>query len=246
MNDTEKQDTGKNLQDALNAKSDLISVTAHQLRTSLTAAKWILQMLLDKDTGNINTEQEDYLRKLFASNERMIALVTDMLALNHADDPIAVTGKQQIDIEKLLTEILFEFSGETRKKNITLSIQKSSSGPFSVEGDTGMVRVVFESVIENAIKYSNADGAVLISIEAKEDSAVCVAVHNTGLSIAESDKPHIFEKFFRTQEAKDREDFGSGLGLFIAHSMLSQHQGSLSFESSPENGTTFFITLPRS
>jgi signal transduction histidine kinase len=246
MNDTEKlQEESKKLHEALDAKSDLISITAHQLRTSLCALKWTIEMLHQKDLGEINKEQEEYLGKALVSNERMITLVNQMLSFNHADEPVIAVEKQTINTEKLLNEIIFEFSGETRKKNITLTLLKPSSDLSPIEGDPGMVRVVLESVVENAIKYSSEHGVVSISTEMKnEGKAIGVAIHNDGIGIADSDKPHIFEKFFRTKDAKMTESFGSGLGLFIARSMLTQYGGTISFESTPENGTTFSITIP--
>ena len=245
MNDIEKlQDENKKLQAALDAKSDLISISAHQLRTSLCALKWTLDMLVKKDLGEINKEQEEYLQKALASNERMIALVTQMLAFNHSDGPAITIQKQKINIETLFQEIIFEFSGETRKKKISLMLQPSQ-GLSLVESDLGTIRVVLESVLENAIKYSNEGGAVLVSLTMDDSGkAIKIAIHNDGIGITQDDQPHIFEKFFRTKEAKMAESSGSRLGLFIARSMLAQQRGTISFESTPENGTTFSITIP--
>jgi signal transduction histidine kinase len=246
MSDIERlENENKKLQKIIAVKSDLISITAHQLRTSLCALKWTLEMLIDKDFGDINEEQKDCLQKALASNERMISLVTTMLADNHTDGAALSPQTQEVDIEKLLAETITEFYGETHKRKITLSLAKPSSAIPSIHADAGMIRVILQGVIENAIKYSNEGGTVLISRDVHGDAGqIVISIHNDGISIAEADQPHIFDKFFRAPDVKEAKIPGSGLGLFIARTMLEQQKGAISFESKPETGTTFFITIP--
>jgi signal transduction histidine kinase len=107
-----------------------------------------------------------------------------------------------------------------------------------------MIRVVIEGVIENAIKYSNQDGTVKLSLATENEDTLLFSIHNNGISIPEAEQPHIFNKFFRAPNAKSSVLSGSGLGLFIAKNIVTQHHGSISFQSSKEAGTTFFIRLP--
>jgi signal transduction histidine kinase len=233
------------LQKIIVVKSDLISITAHQLRTSLSAIKWILKMFADKDFGDINDEQKEYINKAFESSERMITLVTNLLTLNHADEPVIILEPEEVNIENLIEDTIVEFYGETYKKNIAVEFQEPTFTMPTIKCDKDMIRVVLEGIIENAIKYSNPEDKILITIGRNtENNTLTICIHDNGIGIKEEDKIHIFSKFFRAENAKKEETPGSGLGLFIAQNILQQHGGSISFESTENSGTTFFVTLP--
>lgn len=233
------------LQKIIVVKSDLISITAHQLRTSLSAVKWILKMFADKDFGDINNEQKEYINKALKSSERMIAVVNNLLALNHADEPVVILEPEEVDIEMLIEDTVLEFYGETHKKNIVIEFQEPICDIPTIQCDKDMIRVVLESIIENAIKYSNPKDKILITLRMNtENNTITICIHDNGIGIKEEDKKHIFSKFFRAENAKKEGVTGSGLGLFITQNILQQHGGSISFESTENSGTTFFVTLP--
>lgn len=244
MDDIEKLKTeNKKLTDIIAAKSDVISIGAHQLRTSLTALKWILKMFSDNDLGTLTDEQRTYIDQALTSNERMITLVSSMLAFNHTDGVTAAPKLQDVDIEQLTSDVAGGFHGETLKKNITLTTTKPAFPVSHITADPEMIRVVLECLVENAIKYSETSGKVTVTIEEK-NGMIEVSVHNNGIVIGQKDKDHIFQKFFRAETVKDAQIPGSGLGLFIAQSIVQQHKGTLSFTSSTDAGTTFCVSLP--
>ncbi len=224
-------------------KSDLISISSHQLRTSLSALKWMIKMFQDKDLGPLSNEQGEFLSKMSDSNERMIKLVNNMLTLNHAEDTALKFDIQTTDIKELLDETIFEFLGESHKKSIELVyINKDSKVP-DIKCDKEMVRVVLQNLVENAIKYSDPNDKVFISTKLA-DNMLEISVHDTGIGINEMDKGHIFDKFYRADNAKDKDSVGSGLGLFTAKKIIEYHHGRMWFESEKDMGTTFFIALP--
>jgi len=224
-------------------KSDMISISAHQLRTSLSALKWILKMFLDKDVGPITSEQESFMKKAYTSNERMIALVNDMLTLNHAEE-VALSFKfEKVDLVKLVEEIIFEFSGESSKKHIELIFLRPDVDILEIICDREMIRVVFQNLIENAMKYSNDGDKVILSIQQKENT-VEISVRDTGIGIKDDEKSKIFEKFFRADNAKEKDPVGSGLGLFTSKNIVEHHKGKIWFESDQKSGTTFYLSLP--
>lgn len=224
-------------------KSDLISISAHQLRTSLSALKWILKMFLDKDLGSITNEQESFIKKAFISNERMITLVNDMLTLTHAEDTALSFKFESVDIVKLAEEIAFEFSGESNKKRIELIFLKPENSIPEISCDKEMIRVVFQNLIENALKYSSEGDKVIVSTQEKDGMAE-VSVRDTGIGISKEDEKNIFDKFYRTENAKEKDPIGSGLGLFTTKSIVESHKGKIWFESNGESGTTFYFSLP--
>lgn len=224
-------------------KSDLISICAHQLRTSLSALKWIFKMFLDKDLGEMSAEQEGFIKKGYDSNERMITLVNDMLTLNHTEDTALVFNFRPTDITKIIEETLFEFSGEYQKKGIDCIFLKPNESMPLIPGDFSMLRVVFQNLIENAIKYSNTGDKVFISLRQK-DQTLEISVRDNGIAIKENDIPKIFEKFYRAENAKEKDQIGSGLGLYTTKNIVEHHNGKIWFENNSNGGTTFFVGLP--
>ncbi len=226
-------------------KSDLISISAHQLRTSLSALKWILRMFIDKDLGKITSEQEGFMQKALDSNERMIVLVNDLLTLNHAENTVIKFNFKEVNILELLEQTLFEFYGESHKKEVELIFLKDYKDLPKVKCDEEMIRVVFQNLIENAIKYSNIKDKVVISLKYSEvNKEIEISIHDSGIGIKEEDKSKIFEKFFRAENAKTKDYIGSGLGLFTTKHIIENHKGKIWFVSDQDNGTTFFVSLP--
>jgi signal transduction histidine kinase len=226
-------------------KSDLISISAHQLRTSMTALKWILKMFTDKDLGELTTEQRSFMDKAVESNEHMISLVNDLLTLNHADDTTIKFNFQKVNLVNIVEQAMLEFSGETHKKGIELIFSKPNTDAIEVSCDSEMIRVVLQNLIENGIKYSRANDKVTISISQTEDT-VEIKVHDTGIGIDLVDQGNIFGKFFRASNAIEKDHIGSGLGLFTTKNIVERHKGKIWFDSSPTSGTTFFVVLPTS
>lgn len=224
-------------------KSDVISITAHQLRTSLSALKWIFKMFIDEDVGRLTTEQSGFIQKAYNSNERMLALVNDLLTLSHAEDASISYNFKKIDFLYLVEQTLFEFSGETNKKGIELIFLKPETPLPPLNCDEEMIRVVIQNLIENAIKYSNTGGKVFVSIKQK-DNDIQISIHDTGIGINEADKESIFKKFFRAPNAQEKDIVGSGLGLFTTRNIVEKHNGKIWFENAEGGGTTFFVSLP--
>jgi signal transduction histidine kinase len=223
-------------------KSDLISISAHQLRTSLSATKWIIKMFLDKDLGDLTNEQENLLQKAYESTERMITLTNDMLTLNHTEDTILNFHFQNINIIEILEETIFEFYSESKKKDIDLIFLKPSTPITEIKADKEMIRVVFQNLIENSIKYSNSKGKVLVSASLEKEN-IEISIRDEGITIKKEDQDKIFQKFYRTENAKQKDAIGSGLGLFTTKKIVEHHKGKIWFESN-DKGTTFFVTLP--
>ncbi len=224
-------------------KSDLISISAHQLRTSLSALKWILKMFIDEDLGKISSEQESFIEKAYGSNERMITLVNDLLTLNHAEDITIPYKIKKVDLLSLVEQTVFEFSGETSKKRIDLILLKPDAPIPAINCDEEMIRVVLQNLIENAIKYSDVNDKVFVSLK-QLGNDIEFSVHDTGIGIKPEDKDEIFKKFFRAGNAVEKDAIGSGLGLFTTKNIVERHNGKIWFETKEGSGTTFFVTLP--
>ena len=181
-------------------KSDIISITAHQLRTSLSALKWILKMLTDQEVGKLTSEQNELVEKAITSNDRMLALVNDLLTLNHTDNASIIYNFKKVDLVNLVEQTLFEFYGETNNKGIELIFLAPEVSIPSTNCDEEMMRVVIQNLVENAIKYSNNQGKIFVSLK-QRDNEILILVHNVGIGIKEEDRDKIFEKFYKLTSA---------------------------------------------
>ena len=224
-------------------KSDLISVSAHQLRTSLSAMKWILKMFMDGDFGEISTEQKNFLEKALNSDNRIISFVNEMLSINHAEDTLDEISKSDFDLIKLMDEIIFDFTGESYKKGVQLVFLKPKDGVLPIHADYEKIRVVVQNLVENAIKYSKKESRVVISAD-KKDAVIEISVRDTGIGITKEEQANIFGKFFRAENAKKQDTVGSGLGLYTTKRIIEKHNGKIWFESVAGEGTTFNVQLP--
>ncbi len=223
--------------------SEIISISAHELRTSLSAFKWMLKMLLDGDLGELSPEQKNLIQKSYEANDRTLGIVGEMLSINTSGDTTINYKYEKTDLHNLLDEILFDFVGESYKRGVEILFLKERSKLPEISIDKGKIRVAIQGLIENAIKYCDKGDRVFISM-AELDGYIEINVKDTGIGIPEGEKSKIFTKFFRASNAEKKESTGSGFGLSIIKNIVEKHAGTISFESIENQGTTFTIRLP--
>ncbi len=225
------------------AKSEFISVAAHQLRTPLSAIKWILGLLIEENAANLTAEQKSLLYKGFESNERMIALINEMLVVTRIESGKVEYKFAPTHIEDLIDNILLDFSAQAHIRSIKLSFERPSVGLPYIKADPDKIRQVLQNLIENAMHYTD-DKATITLNALEKGSMIEVAVRDNGIGIPVAQQSSIFNKFFRADNAVKHQTDGSGLGLFIAKATVEKHGGTIWFESAEGKGTTFFFTVP--
>jgi two-component system sensor histidine kinase VicK len=221
-------------------KSEFISIAAHQLRTPLSAIKWIIHMLAHEEFKDV-AERSMFIEKAAESTDRMIELVNDLLEADHIQ-----SGKYQfvfaeVAADELINGIVGELKTIADERKITIETDLVSA--TAVRGDAMKLRALFQNLIENAIKYTLPGGKVKVS-SVKETDYLKVSVSDSGIGIPDAQKNHIFSKFFRASNAVRVDTVGSGLGLFIAKEVVQRHGGNIWFESKTDVGTTFYVELP--
>ncbi len=240
------QEENKKLQKIIAAKSDVISLSTHQIRTALAALKWIVKMFLDGDLGKLTAEQENLMIKAYESNEKAIQVLNELLLSNKSE---AIVEKKyvfkRVDIVEMIESAIFDFSGEAHVKGIEIIFLKSETNNRFVSADKEKLLIVLQNLIENAIKYSDKHGKIFITISDK-DNMMQVSVKDKGIGISEEGKGKIFEKFYRDDEAQKKEAVGSGIGLYTTKKIVEKNGGEIWFESSKNEGTTFSFTVPLS
>lgn len=225
-------------------KSEIISIVAHQLRTPLSAIKWTLKMLIDKDVGDINKEQGELLAKGFESNERMILLINDMLAVDRLESGKLKYTFVPVQFEDLVQEMIRSLLTLATKKNIRIEFTAPKVLLPKIKIDPDKMRDVLQNLIDNAIKYTLEGGVVAVGVGLEGTEELHFWVKDNGIGIPEEEKNKIFSRFFRANNAAHTVTEGSGLGLFIAQSVVKRHSGKIWFDSVLNTGTTFHVLLP--
>lgn len=236
-----KKNKKKSLEEQL--KTDFITLSSHQLRTPLSAVKWFTEILLKQRAGKLNKKQVDYLDEIYRSNERAISLVNDLLQVSRVEE-----GKLHLDLVKVdLTSLLEEVIGANK---LSLESNQLSFHYEIVEGPLPLVNIdktkikrVFQNLLSNAISYSARGGHIDIVLK-KNKKEIIFSVADSGIGIPKDQQEKLFDKFFRGSNAAKIQPNGTGLGLFIAKSLVEAHKGRIWFESTEGKGTTFYFSLP--
>lgn len=224
-------------------KTGFVSLAAHQLRTPLSAIKWTLKMLLDGDVGEITKEQREFLEKSYASNERMISLINDLLDVTRIEEGRYLYKPAPADVADLVQSVINSSQEEIKRKNIKLEFQKPKKNLPKVKVDSEKIKIVIQNLLDNAVKYTFSGGKVTMSINyAKKE--IEFSIKDNGVGIPKDQQEKIFTKFFRGANVVRMETDGSGIGLFISKNIIEAHGGKIWFESEEGKGTTFYFILP--
>ena len=223
-------------------KTEFVSLAAHQLRTPLSAIKWYTELLASKDVGGLTPEQEKYLEKVYAGNERMIDLVNTFLNVSRLELGTLAVDIKPTDVVELMESVFEELEVQIQEKYFKLHKEYDENIAL-VNTDPKLLRMVFQNLLSNAVKYTPKGGELRVEIK-KRGSEFHIIVEDSGLGIPKNQQDKIFTKLFRADNARALETKGTGLGLYIVKMIVEKFGGSISFTSEPNKGTTFKAVLP--
>lgn len=235
--------TNERLLELDKVKTEFISVAAHQLRTPLAAIKWTLALLIDEHSDTLTAKQSSYLMKAYESNERMLRLINDMLVVTRIESGKMRYDFSSVHIEDLVDSVLVDFVGQAHARDIILTFERPDMALPYVTVDPEKIRSVLQNLIENALYYTKDKGVISLSAK-RENDFIRVLVKDNGIGIPSHQQSSIFNKFFRADNALKAKTDGSGLGLFVAKSIVDAHRGEIGFESTEGVGSTFYFTIP--
>jgi len=225
-------------------KTAFVTISAHQLRTPLSAIKWTIRMLLDGDVGKLTDEQTEFLKKAYQSNERMVNLVNDLLNVTRIEEGRYLYNPEELDMIELIEKTIIPLKEIAERKNLKFEFLKPKEKEIKVRVDKEKISLAISNLVDNAINYTK-EGKISIQFEYdSKDKQVKFSVKDTGIGISEEQQKRLFSKFFRGINAIKAETEGTGLGLFIAKNIIEAHNGRIWFESEENKGTTFYFTLP--
>ena len=219
-------------------KNEFISSVSHELRTPIAVIQGYANLLnrWGKDDPATRQEAIDAIRQ---EADSMKELVEQLLFLARGDN-----DSMHIEMETFdLTEVAAEVLKETGMIDQTHTFSARWEGAVPVCADVGLTKQALRILVDNSIKYTPAGGHITLSA-ALRDGMARLSVQDEGQGIDAGSLPHVFDRFYRADKARTRDDSGYGLGLAIAHAIAEEHGGNLAAASDDERGTTFTLTLP--
>lgn len=223
-------------------KDEFLSVTSHELRTPMTTIKGYVDMILNGDAGEINSEIKQYLTEVYKSVNRLTSLVNNILTVSKLQNRALQFNLQPIDITKLITENLPSWKVLSGDKPIDFIFHPSATIIPKVLADSDKVIEVLNNFISNAFKYTE-NGRVSLFLKNDEDF-VYVSIQDSGVGIESTEIPKIFQRFYRIDNSRSRSQEGSGLGLYIAKDLIEKMHGKVFVHSEIGKGSTFSFSLP--
>lgn len=221
-------------------KSEFVATVSHDLRSPLTLMRGYATML--EMVGELNDQQQGYVRKIVSGVENMSRLVNNLLDLGRIEIGVGLQV-ETVPIHDIIERVVGALQLQASQKNINLSVESARDLPATVEADQALLHQGVYNLVENAIKYTPNGGQVMVRVRATQNELI-FEVQDDGIGIAPSDMPRLFEKFYRGKQRDARAQHGSGLGLAIVRSIAERHGGRVWVESELGKGSVFFLLVP--
>ncbi len=221
-------------------KTEFVNTVSHDLRSPLTLMRGYATMM--EMVGDLNDQQQGYVKKIISGVENMARLVNNLLDLGRIEVGVGLQ-LTMIPLLDLVENVTNSLQAQASQKNIQLNVELPRNTSPIIEADQTLLYQAMYNLVENAIKYTPNGGTVTARLRVQEDSAL-FEVQDTGIGIAPIDQPRLFEKFYRGGQREAREQKGSGLGLAIVKSIAERHGGKVWLESQLGKGSTFFLQVP--
>lgn len=228
------------LESAFESQKQFIQDASHELRTPIAIAQTNIEVTEMEKKATV----KDYKRLmdvLKMSLGRMNKISDNLLLLSEGEQ--SRVKWSVVDISVLLEEVMAETSAKATDAGVILELQPVHD-KMLVTGDAMLLKQVVINLVDNAIKYNRSGGTVKISAQI-EGSQLVLQVQDSGIGISIADRQHVFDRFYRVDKSRSRSQGGSGLGLSIVKKVVEDHGGTISIESTPGEGSTFLISLPR-
>lgn len=223
------------------ARQEFVANVSHELRTPLSLIKSAAETLLDGGKNDPDTLGR-FLDIIDRQANRLTLLINDLLLIARLDSGRVEMNFRAVPLACAVAEAAGDFLARARLRGMTLT--QSVPDSIQVKADPERLRQVLANLLDNAVKYGRTNGNIAVVARMLGNSTVEVAVANDGPGIPKEAQARVFERFYRVDKARSREQGGTGLGLSIVKHVVQAHGGDVRVESTPGEGTTFWFTLP--
>ena len=244
-------------------KSSFLATVSHELRTPLTSIIGYSEMLVEGLAGEMKSEQLEFVNTIHTKGQELLSLISGLLDLGKLESGTMRMVMRAVRAESVISEVVSTLTPTARKKNVRLELDVAPELP-EIHGDPERLRQVFLNLVENAIKFTPAGGAVTLrarlsmedGLAASEDqdglsvlvparARVEVRVEDTGIGIPVRERTKVFDAFYQVDSSSTREYGGTGLGLSIVKRLVTAHSGTIRIEGNDPRGTVFVVGLPQ-
>jgi len=225
-------------------RREFLGNISHELKTPLFTIQGYILTLLD---GAVKDKElrDKYLKRADKGVERLIYIIKDLDMIAKLESGDLNLKSETIDIVNLFKNTFDLLEIKAKKNNITLSFDKNYDTPILVKGDKERIEQVLINLIINSIKYGVSGGLTRVSIASYSSNQIVINIQDNGEGITQSQIPRLFERFYRVDRSRSREQGGSGLGLAIVKHIVESHKQQVFVKSTLGEGSTFSFTLEK-
>lgn len=224
-------------------RKEFLGNVSHELKTPIFSIQGYIHTLLD---GGINDPEVNvnYLQRAASAVDRLCLIVDDLEAISKLEGGELALDQRTFDIHELTKDVFESLELRAKERNIRLGFKEGMEQPFFVMADKERIRQVIVNLVVNSIKYGKEGGATLVGFYDMDEN-VLVEVTDNGIGIEPQHLPRLFERFYRVDKSRSREQGGTGLGLSIVKHILEAHKQTINVRSTYGIGTTFTFTLKK-
>ncbi len=219
-------------------KDDFVSAVSHELRTPITSIVGFAEELHE----GAHDDQRQATEIILRNSLRLAEMVEELLELGRVTAPHPLRENRSVDLATIVAETVQDQSASATAKRVTVTVGLSAA-PTIVQGTTNALGRIVTNLLSNAIKFSPDDGTVSLTTALRSDTVV-LSVDDSGPGISDSDKPRVFERFFRSLDEEKRRTPGTGLGLSIVKALVESLDGRVDIGHSPLGGARVTVSLP--
>lgn len=239
-------ESNERLEELDKMKSEFVGLAGHQLRAPLTVIKGYVSLIMEGTIDGVSEKAKEALGKVQYSTDQLVKLVSSLLDLSRIESGKIKYELALHDFSDLVKEVIDKFGPNAKKKSITV-VYENKLGPAAFIFDADKIREAVVNYIDNAIKYSDRGEArvTLTPMQGPDGAWARLEVRDSGIGIKQDDIWKLFSKFSRTDEAKQRDPNGMGIGLYFAKRVAQDHGGNVgAFSEGAGKGSTFWMELP--
>ena len=221
-------------------KTNFLRMMSHDLKTPLARIQGMTDIAL-RDGDQLTEMQQQAIRNISKSSRELTTFVESVLNLSRIETNEVKLELISKDVNAILKSVIDKLRYLAKEKNI--EIIEDFEPVFSIRVDESLITQVFTNLVENAIKYSPEGTRIMVSTE-ELDGKVNIQVSDQGMGIPSEDQANIFDKFYRSSRVRNSSENGHGLGLYLTKYFIELHNGDISLDSQPQQGSTFSVNIP--